>query len=106
MAKTKTFRVPDLTNATPEFLVDELGSLRDQIKELAKQEKMIKTALLARSEGVSTINGDRYSAQINDQVQERFDQEGTRAEMGEEWWSEHLKTIEFKVVKTAKLNGS
>lgn len=42
------FKVPNLANATPEGLVDMLGEVREQMKDLKKLEGIYKEALEAR----------------------------------------------------------
>jgi hypothetical protein len=42
------FKMPDLSNATPTGLVDMLGDVREQIKDLQKLEGIYKDALSAR----------------------------------------------------------
>jgi hypothetical protein len=44
------FKMPNLDNATPEGLVDMLGDIKEQIKDLEKLEGIYKTALEARME--------------------------------------------------------
>ncbi len=46
--KKPTFRMPNLANATPEGLVDMLGKVREEIKELQKLEGIYKETLQAR----------------------------------------------------------
>lgn len=42
------FEMPKLDNATPSFLIDELGKVREQIKHLEKYEGIYKEALQGR----------------------------------------------------------
>lgn len=42
------FEMPKLDNATPSFLIDELGKVREQIKHLEKYEGIYKEALMGR----------------------------------------------------------
>lgn len=46
--KKSEFRMPNLANATPEGLVDMLGDIREQMKDLKKLEGIYATALAAR----------------------------------------------------------
>ncbi len=101
----KTFRMPDLSNATPTFLVDELGGVREQIKELQKLEGFYKEALQARSGGKTTIEGETFVALLTDQTQQRIDTKGLKEEFGEEWYQDHTKTIEFKKIQTTRLDA-
>ncbi len=102
MGKQK-FQAPDLANATPTYLVDELGSIREQLANLKKMEGFLKEALLARSDGKIAIEGEIFVAAITDRSQQRLDTAGLKEEFGPEWYEDHTKTIEFKEVRTTRL---
>lgn len=80
MAKA-TFRMPDLSNATPEFLVDEMGKLSLIENHAKKMRKVLREALFARigydstipNENVS-IPGEMFQANIGQSHPMRFDQ--------------------------------
>ena len=104
MAKSKKsdneFRVPDLSNATPEMLIDELGEVRDKIKVLKKYEGLYKDALLARlEEGEVTVEGEKYAGLVERVSQNRFQAASAKEEMGQEWYTSHCKDVEFTQVK-------
>ena len=97
------FKPSNLANATPQFLVDELGGVRAKIKELQKEEGFLKEALKARVDETDTVvEGDLYAATIEQVFQMRFDSERTKLEMGPEWWAERQKEISFVTIKTVK----
>lgn len=108
MAKAKSkskskSKMPNLDNATPGFLVDELGAVREQIKDLQKHEGYFKEALKARLEpGQTTVDGEVFSALIEEVEQVRLDTPLIRKDMDEEWLDEHSKLVEFIMIKTAR----
>lgn len=115
--QVERFKAPDLSNATPEFLVDEIGYLRDQKKQIEKAEGFYKEALTSRlTEGEREVTGETYVATLNSQTQERLSSEPVRAfierlqkadgqqlmvtlEEAQSWF----KTITFDVLRTEKL---
>ena len=102
-AKPKS-RMPNLDNATPGAIVDWLGGVRDEMKTLKKLEGYYKEGLMARiDEDEIEIEGDVYIAAITEVVQARIDGDLIKKEMGEEWWKDHCKTIEYQMIKTTKL---
>ena len=102
MAKAKQ-KMPDLSNATPTFLADELGGVREQIKKFKKLEGYYKEAMLARLEqGQTTVEGEKYLQTIVEVEQMRFDTAGAKEKYGEDWYNDHCKQIEFIQVKTTK----
>ena len=105
-AKTKTLaEMPNLSNATPGFLVDELGNIRDQIKELKKREGFFKQALEARLDPAQDeVDGDVYKATISEVVSERLNTSGIREEMSAEWVKAHSSVSEYRTIRTKKLD--
>ncbi len=96
--------LPDLDNATPSILVDWLGGVREQMKELKQLEGYYKEALTARiDEGESEVVGETFSAEIIDVEQMRIDGDTVKEEMGEEWWTDHCKLVEFKQIRTKRI---
>lgn len=96
--------LPNLDNATPEIIVDWLGSAREQIKELQQLEGYYKEALKARiDEGQFEVWGAKFSAEIIDVAQRRIDGDAVKSEMGEEWWEDHCKLIEFQQIRTKRI---
>ncbi len=97
-------KVPNLDNATPGMLIDELGGLRSKISVLKKQEGFYKQALMARLEdGQTLVEGDQFfDGMIEDTVQERLDTPKIREDMDEDWIRDHTKVLEFKTIRTTK----
>lgn len=103
MAKAKPKQdIQNLSNATPEFLVDELGKIRDQQKILEKQEGFYKEALKARLDGRTFVDGEEYLASIATQERTSLDQQKIKEDMGDEWIKKYSKTTEFQVIRTNK----
>ncbi len=105
--RPKTGRMPDLSNATPGSLVDWIGGVREELKDLKKLEGFFKEGLLARLDGKNTVTGDDFSALVEDTVQDRFNKDLAIAkltELGatEDEIAECYKTIEFKTIRTSK----
>jgi len=104
-AKKKTSKkksgLPNLDNATPSVLVDWLGNVREQMKELKQLEGYYKEALQARTDDEEII-GEQFTATIEDVEQMRIDTAAVKEEMGDEWWDDHCKLIEYKKVSTKR----
>lgn len=67
MSYTIPTEKPDLANATPEFLLDELGQTREVKKASEGHEAFLKTALLARLEdGETAIEGELFDGTISE----------------------------------------
>jgi GTP1/Obg family GTP-binding protein len=107
-AKKKTAKrksgLPNLDNATPPVLTDWLGSVREQMKELKQLEGYYKEALMARvDDDEYEVVGEQFTATIEDVEQMRINTEAVKEEMGTEWWKDHCKLIEYKMVKTKRV---
>ncbi len=96
--------IPNLDNATPGMLVDEIGDIRVAMSRLKKREGFYKQALIARlDEGQTLIEGDKlYDGMLEETVQERLDTAKIREDMDEDWLRDHTKVIEFKTLRTTK----
>lgn len=96
--------IPNLQNATATFLADELGDIRQKSKALDKFEKLIKTVLTTKKDaGAPAVQGERWNQEFQDGSQTRLDLEAVRAEMGEEWCSNHSKTITFITIRSSRI---
>lgn len=108
MTEKPEFRIPDLSNATPSFLVDELGSLREQIKDMQKYEGILKERLKAEYENDAkykaegSIKGTTFSVKATEVVQVRLDGDRIREEMGDEWCTAHSKEIKYIELRTKR----
>lgn len=75
--------VPDLANATPGFLLDEIATMRIEMARLKFLDGVYKQALDARLtpdqlEGKEPILGEKYKGQYRHTKQERIDADGAR----------------------------
>jgi hypothetical protein len=104
MAKKATVRVPNLDNATPGMLIDEIGVVREQMSSLKKTEGFLKQALTARlEEGQTIVEGDNtHDGLIENTVQERLDTPKIREDMDDEWIRDHTKVLEYKTIRTTR----
>ena len=98
-------KLPNLSNATPEFLVDEIGDVRQQIKELEKKKGFYQEALLGRARllGQTHFKGDRWEADIVELSRTGLDTQTVKEEMGEEWYAEHCKVTSYQQINTKRV---
>ena len=88
--------MPNLANATPSFLIDEMGRLRAEIKKLEQMEGYYKEALKAQwPEGEKSHEGENYLAERLYVVQSRLDSAKIKEDMDEDWMSEHSKEVSY-----------
>ena len=73
-----------LHNLAAAALADELGTVKAQIADLETREKALRDELIRR--GVSTIEGDAYSATITQAVRWTLDTKALKAERGQAWY--------------------
>lgn len=102
MAKKKE-KDPNLNNATPGFLVDEIGMLRTEMKALEKKEAFFKEALLARVKPGQRVEGELYYAEISSECRTGLDTQRIKEEFGEDWCAERSKTTEYTKVSTKRM---
>ncbi len=107
MANKPTQTIPNLENATPGFLVDEIGKIRVEAARLKFLEGVYKQALEARvsstqKNGDAIIEGDSYVASYRNQTQERIDSESVKEYFKEdpEGLKKVVKIITFDVLST------
>lgn len=113
MAKP-TQTIPNLENATPGFLVDEIAKIRTEQSRLKFLEGVYKQALQARitdaqKSGAEGIEGTYAFATYRKQTQERVDTDAVKAYFADqpEELKKVMKVIEFDVLTTtAKVNTS
>jgi len=99
MAKQRE-ALPNLENATPGYLVDELGRIREETSRLKRLDEYIKAALYARlAEGQTVVVGEVKSALIETITQIRLDNDKVKEDMGADWWADHCKEITFKQIR-------
>lgn len=106
MAKTKV-EMPNFANATPEFLTDELGDIRDQIKKLEKIKDLISEALKGRARLLKETKfiGERYTSEIVQMSRTGLDTALVKESMDEDWIAAHSKTTEYPQVNVKPIEG-
>ena len=101
MAKNKQ-KLPNLANATPGFIVDELGRTRVELSRLKKLEGFLKQGLLARAK-VGAVTGEKYyNASIQELERSGLDTEAVKKEMGDNWYKERCKTTPYIQIRTVE----
>jgi hypothetical protein len=97
------FVMPNLENATPQFLIDELGEVRERIKVLQKYEGLYKAALEARLGDITRMQSERYSLLVKHVDQERLDGDKVKAFLEAQGvLKDYQKVISFKQFMVAK----
>lgn len=88
--------MPNLANATPSFLIDEMGRIRSEVKKLEQMEGYYKEALKAQwPEGETQEDGEIYAAERIYVVQGRLDTAKIREDMSEDWLKDHSKETSY-----------
>lgn len=91
------FEMPELGNATQEFLIDELGELGETIKALEKLQGVYKEALKARVEDLKpglSYFGDSFEMAYSEVTAERMDTEAVKKALGD-LYSNFTKTSSY-----------
>lgn len=74
-------------------MIDELASIREQLRTLARREEALKKAIRQDCGAKdTTYNGVHYALRIRFVTQERLDTVAARELLGEEWCASHTKT--------------
>ena len=104
MAKTKQ-PLPNFANATPEFLTDELGRIRKDIKALEKEKDLVSEALKARGRilELNTFTGEYYTSEVVEMSRSGLDTAAIREEMGEDWCAERTKTTTYEQINVKEI---
>ncbi len=104
MAKAKKKDdIPNLDNATPEFLIDEIERVRDEQKPLKKLEGIYKEALKARlPENQNAVEGEFYAGIISEEERTGLDTAKIRKDMDDDWIQEHSTTSTYAKISTVK----
>lgn len=117
MAKKR--EMPNLSNATQEFLIDEIARLRDEQKDLEWLEGVYKEAVKARFHDANgnvtpltdsnkaemagkVFNGNKFSLEVQYVSQSRINTELFKAEQPE-MYKKYIKDINFNQFKFAPL---
>jgi hypothetical protein len=80
-------------------IIDDLGILKAQIADLAKQEKALKDALADLDPG--TYAGEVFQLSISQSERETIDQDAVRAAMSRQWLAAHTKVTPVRTLKVA-----
>ena len=103
--------LPNLSNATPGFLADELGRVREELKALKMLEGHYKEALVAAMDGATgvTVEGETFAAFMDTQERACLDTRKAKAYLASHGHlSQHMKTSTatmMRVVRVAKGAG-
>jgi hypothetical protein len=86
-------RIPNLSNATVEMLVDEVGDLRAQQNKIKGLLAMHEEALKARLGGAQEAKGERWQMERSTSHQTRIDAEAVKTVLDAETLAKVQKTI-------------
>jgi len=106
MASDKDKTIPNLSNATPGFLVDRIGEMRVEAARLKFLDGIYKQALNARitsaQKSGAIIEGERYNGDIVSKKQDRISPDKVREELKNEpeRLARCVETIEFEQLNT------
>lgn len=108
MARKVKYKLPDLTNATPAFLIDEIGKLAEASNHAKKLSKMYKEALTARLPDyreTEEFQGDTFKLRRNKYTMERLDNDKAKETLDRAGLlNEHLKVLEITSMRTTGVN--
>jgi hypothetical protein len=96
MAKTTTKPVAITTD-----MVDELASVRDQLKALTAREKHLKE--IFRAGGNAIYRGDQHQIEIKFTTRPQLDMEAVRAKLPAEWIEEHTGEVEVMNIRQMEI---
>jgi hypothetical protein len=108
MPKSKV-ELPNLANATPEYIVDELGRIRDELNKYKRLEGFFKQALQGRREnGQNVISGSVYDALISEETQIRINADKVREyfENDPSGLGAVCEELSFQVIRTTRKTES
>ncbi len=86
-------RIPNLSNATIEMLVDEVGDLRAQQNKIKGLLAMHEAALKARLGGAKEAKGERWQMEMSTSHQTRIDAESVKTILDAETLARVQKTL-------------
>lgn len=99
-------RMPNLANATPGFIVDELGAVRKKLSKLKKLEGFYKEALRARlKKNQRVVEGEKFSATITKSARTSLNTDAVKEEMGAGWWKDRCVTKTIETIRTDELEN-
>ena len=96
MAKTTTKPTAITTD-----MVDELASVRDQLKALTAREKYLKE--IFRKGGNAIYRGDQHQIEIKFTTRPQLDMDAVRAQLSAEWIEEHTGEVEVMNIRQMEI---
>lgn len=96
MAKTTAKPVAITTD-----MVDELASVRDQLKALTAREKYLKE--IFRKGGDAIYRGDQHQIEIKFTTRPQLDMDAVRAHLPAAWIEEHTGTVEVMNIRQMEI---
>ena len=96
MAKTTTKPAAITTD-----MVDELASVRDQLKALTAREKYLKE--IFRAGGDAIYRGDQHQIEIKFTKRPQLDMEAVRAKLPAEWIAENTGEVEVMNIRQMEI---
>lgn len=104
-----TFVIPNLENATPSFLVDELGETRKRMSDLKKYEGMLNQRLQAErretieiTKGEPTWEGDNYGVSFTPGCRVTTDMDALQKDNPEVDITKYERRTDFMTVRTPR----
>lgn len=94
---TKKSKVPTITEA----MVDELATIRDQLKSLAARERVLKEAF--RANGAGIYAGEFNQIEVVFTTRPQINMDDVRDELGAEWIESHSREIEVMNLRQMEL---
>lgn len=96
--------VPALGNLTPQGLVDQLGTVKDAIKDLEKVEGILKGRLESQLEGKRTLRGDSHEMEIRSSERTALNQAKVKEYLTEQGiLEEYMSTTQVNAMYVKRL---
>jgi hypothetical protein len=97
MAKTTTAKPVAITTS----MVDELASVRDQLKALTAREKHLKE--IFRKGGEAIYRGDQHQIEIKFTTRPQLDMDAVRAKLSAEWIAANTGEVEVMNIRQMEI---
>jgi len=102
-----TDKLPDLSNATPPYLADELGDIRAEIKRLQKLEGLYKDVLEAKKDPeATTVEGDKWCQVFEMVSQMRINADLCRQHLDAETLAKVTAEVSYRQIKSVRKAGT
>lgn len=102
-AKREPFRIPDLSNATVPFLVDDLADVRGQIKEMQKYEGILKARLQAERGDKTSLDGATHRVTFSARSRSGLSADKVIAKFGEDAVKDCYSTTDYVEMRTSEI---